>query len=61
VTTPTAQPEAVVPGTMLTPAVLRRHAKADRTMAWEGQARQLLAWSADLVEAAEDMAKESKR
>lgn len=36
----------------LTPEVLREHAKAPETAAWAGQARQLLRWAADVLEAA---------
>lgn len=36
----------------LTPEMLREHAKRERTQAWDGQARQLLNWAADLLEAA---------
>lgn len=42
-------------GTVLTGDVLRRHADAMRTVAWEGQARQLLRWAADLIDAAEQV------
>jgi hypothetical protein len=37
----------------LTGDVLRQHADAPKTMAWESQARQLLRWAAELIDAAE--------
>lgn len=37
----------------LTPEVLRSHANAPETAAWAGQARQLLRWAADTLEAAQ--------
>jgi hypothetical protein len=37
----------------LTPDRLRSHAEAERSPTWDGQARQLLLWAADLLEAAE--------
>lgn len=37
----------------LTPEVLREHAKAPDSPMWQGQARQLLNWAADLLEAAQ--------
>lgn len=41
-------------GERLTPALLRMHAGANRSTAWEGQARHLLRWAADALEAAEE-------
>lgn len=52
---------SVTSGTVLTGEVLRKHAKADRTPFWESQARQLLAWAGDVVDAAEAMKLEAKR
>lgn len=37
----------------LTPALLRMHANAKTTVGWRGQAKRLLRWSADVLEAAE--------
>lgn len=37
----------------LTPEALRQHAKAPETAFWVSQARQLLKWAADLIEAAD--------
>jgi hypothetical protein len=42
-------------GTILTPAVLRKFADSPMSPFWEGQARQIIAWAADLIEAAEAM------
>ena len=39
----------------LTGAALRAHSKAKGPF-WEGQARQMLAWAADLIDAADKMA-----
>lgn len=40
---------------MLTPQGLREHAALPRNIAWEGKARQLLSWSADCLEAAQEI------
>lgn len=45
-------------GSKLTPDLLRQHAATPRNMAWEGQARMLLKWAADLIEAAEALRQE---
>jgi hypothetical protein len=39
----------------LTGEVLRQHANAERSMAWESQARQLLHWAAELIDAADNI------
>lgn len=38
---------------MLTPKDIRDHAAAPMTPFWEGQARQILNWAADVIEAAQ--------
>lgn len=37
----------------LTPQVLRAHAEAEDSWAWQSQARTLLKWAADTLEAAQ--------
>ena len=43
----------------LTPQALRTHADAPMSVAWASQARALLAWGADLLDAAENLQQES--
>lgn len=45
----------------MTPELLRAHASAADSMAWQSQARMLLVWAADTLSAAESVMLESAR
>lgn len=44
----------------LTPEALRAHATAPDSIGWQGQARQLLKWAADVIEAADALIEERR-